>query len=241
MTNSNLLLKAMVSNSDKYFRNKLVSTLRVNIQECEPILNPVYNASMKNNFFIFLNSNNRILGALIGSEVQKNFNNDFAIYTDYYKNRKHLSQNAVNVLMFTPEMRTFTIKNRNNNRMHDAKREARQKLMQRLNEYKYNKYLRFSHDDIISMSQNILVKLSMNLNNDQLINILKPVKSSWDKNAISLIQTFTKELENYISNYERVESQKSYYDNDVTKTWNYNEYVEYRNQIIRWNTLLKQI
>lgn len=242
MTNSNLVLKNMISRMWKYNKNNFIVDLKVDIQNCQPILNPTYNSlTMKENLFVFLNKDYDILGFLEGNCQVNLFNKQYAKDTDFPKNRKHLMLNSEYVLMFTPLMRTFKVTDKKNKykcNNYDLKLQAKVALRERLQVYKNNKYNELNHDDIIKISETVLIKLSRNITNNNLLEKLKPVISSFDNNILSAIQTFSREVENYMNNYDSVKNELKYC-NEIEKTLSYKDLIKSRNTIIRWNQILK--
>lgn len=242
---ANKILKGMMTSTNKYCRRRLAKVLSVDIQTCEPVLNPVYDKSMKNNLFIFLNQKNSILGFLKGCEIQDHLNKSFAIYSDYPKNRKHLSQHAANVLMITPSMRKLTIKEKVITNPLYVRDKARIELKERLREYKANKYRELTHENMIDIIHNIIGKLNDNLFNDELVNKLSPVISGFDDSILKALRTFSELSYDYIR-YEK-EFQREYksrreYSPEIKpeNLYYYKELIKLKNEIITWDNILKE-
>lgn len=239
---SNLLLKGMVSKTDKYMRKSLVEYLHVDIQNCEPELNPKYDSSMKDNIFIFLDENNYILGFLQGSQPLKKFNERFARHTDFTKNRKHLTINATNVLMLTEEMRKFKLNTEKPLTKYQISQQAKNDLQKRLTEYKAAKFNNLTHDDINNMITNTLMKLANNVNNNDIVNEIKNSKLTFGftTNIFRLIADFSKLSEEYTYNYDMYDEQNKKYGKNFLNNYYYDNVLECRNNIIKWNRIVSK-
>ena len=241
---SNRILKKMMEKVWRTNRRKLAIKLSVDIQNCEPILNPTMKKDMKDNLFIYLNDNYEILGFLKGYEILRQLNNDFAIYVDYIRNRKNLLANAKYVLMFTPEMRKFNIKPE---RYKSSWRENTQhtiNLKNRLEEYKAKKYSNLTHEQIKDIIQNIVTKL----NEDLFANNLAEKFTSeigYNRTSIEILSRFMSITTNYIQSYNSFVREQNFYNTkkenyNLKELWSYNNYLKSKNEIILWNKLINK-
>ncbi len=239
---SNRILKDMMSKVNKYTRRSLAVYLSVDIQNCQPELNPQYKKSMADNLFIYLNEKNRILGFTQGYEILRKLNNDYALPADFIRNRKNLLARSTNVLMFTPEMRTFKIKREVSRSVWKEKFNNKQNLNKRLQEYKNNKYKELTHQDVLNIIQDIVLKLNQDLFTNNLVEKLKD-QVSFANTTMRLLSKFMNITDDYVQSYNRLEKEKLYYiDNNIEfderKLWEYNNTYSNRNEILTWNKII---
>lgn len=230
--NTNIILKKMMVNTSKYQRRGLASNLSVNIENCYPISNPEMTKENKNNLFIYLDKTFRILGFLKGYEIIKQYNDKYAVYTEYPKNRKNLLANAEYVLMFTPEMRTFKIKPKTKSKNEQPS------IRERLHEYKANKYKNITNEQMQEIINSIIFKLNEDLFNntlsDKLINVV-----GYKRNTLDLLRDFTGIIQHYMWKQSEIDREVKYRTSigqefKESDCWSYKDYIKSKNEILDW-------
>lgn len=234
---TNKLLKRVMQNTTRYKRRDLASTLSVNIETCEPILNSKMTKDSKDNLFVYVDKHYKILGFTKGYEIMKDYNDSFAIYTEYPKNRKNLLKNATFTLAFTPEMRTFNIKK--------YKMEETKTLKDRLNEYKAKKHRDITNEQMQDIIQSILSKL-----NDDIFTNKLPIKlkgqSGYSNITTTLISRFSILIQEFNWRVLDIERELKYYKDKenrevpVEYLYSYKFYIKVKNEILMWNKLLSK-
>lgn len=241
--NTNKVLKKMMSNANRYTKDKLVNVLAVDIENCYPIDFKGQKYSYKkhkNCLFLYLDAEYNLMGILKGSTHTDNFES-VEVYSEQrtvntrfsiIKNRKHMEPEATYILMLTPSMRDYSAesKKRNNNDDH------RRKLKQRLLEYKTKKYQNIDHDEIQTMIIEVLTLMTNNLFTDKEQDILEKTYNinRWcSEDLTEPIRTFSSIVKEYKRVYEEVKKKQfgNYYQRELNKI---------RTKIIRWyNELMK--
>ncbi|MFW6242654.1 MAG: hypothetical protein ACOC2W_00685 [bacterium] len=219
MENTNLLLKKVVSNADRYNKNNLINVMKVDVENCHPINfeNETYSYKQHGNcLFLYIDEDYQVMGILKGSTHKKEFSNAESYdnnpnwYNGIIKNRKHLEPKAKYILMFTPSMRTYKPKHNNRKRNKSHK----DKLQERLLEYKKQKYNNINHQQLILMSKSLLNYFVDNLFTSNETQILEKVKKVdyWNSdNLTDVIQTFSNIVKDYKRYYD--ESQQEIFSN----------------------------
>lgn len=241
---SNKILRNMMRKVNKSLRRELAIFLSVDIQNCEPELNPQYKKSMIDNLFIYLDENNRILGFTQGYAILRQQNNKYAIYADYIRNRKNLLARCTNVLMFTPEMRTFKINQHQYKSTWKEQQDHKQNLKERLQQYKSNKYKNVSHEQIKEIIQNIISSLNNDIFTNNLTAKLNTSKIGFYNNSsIKLLRSFSNIAEEYILYYSEHQSSLNYLssnnsDYNEKDSYYYDKVESAKSTILYWNKLL---
>jgi hypothetical protein len=241
----NQILKGMVKRVWKNNRESFIRKLHVNIEKCEPInvKGQKYTKDQQSNLFFFLDEEFKIIMVLEGSKYLRDWEQYGTFPYDTPWNRKNMEPFASYILMVTPEMQ----KQYKPNRIRSNRREntSKEKLMERLKEYKNNKNQVYSHDQMKEMITDIMCFLTTNIFQDKnyVYTYFNKI-SLFDRTMPKVVCDFADTVNQYISNYNSWEKERPQFEKekyDFKFSYNFREFLKYKNEILDWNKIIENI
>lgn len=245
---TNYIFKRMLMNINSSYRKNFVKELRVDVQTIEPIY---FNGQKykvkdhKDNYFLFIDKDFKLIGMLIGSTWNKDWENYEAYdmkrswngkYSSVVvKNRSNMSEIATHILMITPDMRApfkKRVPKKGNPRFINS-RNARKSLQFRLKKYKLSKHKEISNEQVLETSRQLITYFAHHMFNPEMEEILVNKKPSSRWFSINSIAELIKDVADLASNFNnRLDQYKK--SSKFSKDWALRELADVKVEIINY-------
>jgi hypothetical protein len=215
LSESRDLFMKIVSSMRKDKKRYILDYLKVNLKSVEPVYFNMIQFNKKKHdgcVFLFIDKDFKIVGTLVGS---LDWDYSCRNFEDYHasasnskysvkKNRKNMTLLSHHILMFTPEMRKFRVKNFS---------QRVQNIRERLFEYKIKKYEQVDLEQLRQITLiciNKVTRILLDSKNEEKIDKIKK-RFSFNKSTLENLLSF---LTSNLSSYEEMQkydSQSRYY------------------------------
>ena len=188
-----------------------------------------YTKDMANDIFLFFNKKG-FIGLTIGNKYDKKYDYLNTTFIDEFYchyNRKTLNRNWKNLNIFATDVihikkSDMTLRKKQNNT------NKPKSLNERLKEYKINKYDKITHEQILNKSKEVVSFINERLF-ETLPNEYKYIKWFTINSYPKLLESFSKDVNDYIVSYNRMNKNKGF-----DEQFDINEYNTNKINILKW-------